>query len=59
MPTIANFSQRLDKPLMEAIEVEHFSKVYPGGTKAVDDISFDVEEGEAWGSMDLTLPGKP
>ena len=36
---------------MKAIEVEHLTKIFPGGIKAVDDISFDVDEGEMWGFL--------
>lgn len=31
---------------MPILEVKHVSKIYGGGTKALDDISFSVEEGE-------------
>jgi ABC-2 type transport system ATP-binding protein len=43
---------------MKAIEVEHLSKIYPGGIRAVDDISFNVEEGEVWGFLGPNGAGK-
>jgi ABC-2 type transport system ATP-binding protein len=46
------------KQPLKAIEVEHLSKFYPGGIKAVDDISFDVQEGEVWGFLGPNGAGK-
>ena len=40
------------------IEAEHLSKFYPPKTKAVDDISFAVEEGEVYGFLGPNGAGK-
>ena len=37
------------------ITVKDLVEVYPDGTKAVDNISFDVEEGEFFGFQDPTV----
>jgi len=42
---------------MAAIEVQHLSKAYPG-VKAVDDVSFTVEEGEIFGMVGPNGAGK-
>jgi ABC-2 type transport system ATP-binding protein len=41
-----------------AIDVDSLTKVYPGGTKAVDEISFMVEEGEIFGLLGPNGAGK-
>lgn len=41
-----------------AVEVSGLTKVYPGGTKAVDSISFDVKEGEIFGLLGPNGAGK-
>ncbi len=43
---------------MKAIEVDSLTKVYSNGTKAVDDISFSVEEGEIFGMLGPNGAGK-
>ena len=40
------------------IQVENLVKVYPGGTKAVDDITFSVAEGEFFGFLGPNGAGK-
>jgi len=42
----------------KAIEVNSLTKVYPNGTRAVDDISFSVEEGEIFGLLGPNGAGK-
>jgi ABC-2 type transport system ATP-binding protein len=41
-----------------AVQVSGLTKVYPGGTKAVDDISFEVREGEIFGLLGPNGAGK-
>jgi ABC-2 type transport system ATP-binding protein len=43
---------------MSTIEVEALAKVYPGGTRAVDDVSFAVAEGEFFGFLGPNGAGK-
>jgi len=40
------------------IETENLTKIYPGGVKAVDNISFKVEEGEIFGFLGPNGAGK-
>jgi ABC-2 type transport system ATP-binding protein len=43
---------------MPAIEVDKLVKVYPGGTRAVDGVSFAVEDGEFFGFLGPNGAGK-
>ncbi|HZW56376.1 MAG TPA: ATP-binding cassette domain-containing protein [Nitrososphaerales archaeon] len=43
---------------MKAIEIQSLTKDYGGGAKAVDDISFSVEEGEVFGLLGPNGAGK-
>ena len=43
---------------MHAVEVEELVKVYPGGTRAVDAVSFTVEDGEFFGFLGPNGAGK-
>ncbi|MGQ9780017.1 MAG: ATP-binding cassette domain-containing protein [Bacillota bacterium] len=43
---------------MEAIVVKELTKVYPGGVKAVDKVSFTVEKGEIFGFLGPNGAGK-
>jgi daunorubicin resistance ABC transporter ATP-binding subunit len=40
------------------VEVEHLTKVYPDGTRAVDDVSFGVARGETFGFLGPNGAGK-
>jgi ABC-type multidrug transport system ATPase subunit len=42
----------------DIINVENLAKVYPGGTRAVDGISFSVSEGEFFGFLGPYGAGK-
>jgi ABC-type multidrug transport system ATPase subunit len=42
----------------DIINVENLAKVYPGGTRAVDGISFSVSEGEFFGFLGPNGAGK-
>src|SRR5438093_12138562 len=44
--------------LRPLIEVENLVKVYPDGTRAVDDVSFQVEAGEIFGFLGPNGAGK-
>ena len=41
-----------------AVQVSGLTKIYPGGTKAVDDVSFEVKEGEIFGLLGPNGAGK-
>ena len=41
-----------------AIQVKSLTKTYPGGTKAVDEVTFDVREGEIFGLLGPNGAGK-
>lgn len=43
---------------MKVITTEHLSKIYDGGKKAVDDISFGLEQGEVFGFLGPNGAGK-
>jgi ABC-2 type transport system ATP-binding protein len=43
---------------VKAIEVDSLTKVYPDGTRAVDGVSFSVEEGEIFGLLGPNGAGK-
>jgi len=44
--------------MAKRIEVEGLTKVYPDGTRAVDDVSFHVDEGEMFGFLGPNGAGK-
>ena len=48
----------LDKPMSDIISVKNLVEVYSDGTKAVDDISFNVGEGEFFGFLGPNGAGK-
>lgn len=43
---------------MKAISIENLSKVYPGGKKAVDNISISLAPGEVFGFLGPNGAGK-
>ena len=43
---------------MKAVETEGLSKIYTGGNKAVDNISFCLEQGEVFGFLGPNGAGK-
>ena len=43
---------------MNAVDVQHLSKVYRGGIKAIDDVSFTVGEGNVFGFLGPNGAGK-
>jgi ABC-2 type transport system ATP-binding protein len=59
-----NTAQRLEAAESEegksplAVQVSGLTKVYPGATRAVDDISFEVKEGEIFGLLGPNGAGK-
>ena len=40
------------------LEIKHFTKSYKGGTKAVDDLSLTVEDGDIYGFIGHNGAGK-
>ncbi|WXG44803.1 MAG: ATP-binding cassette domain-containing protein [Promethearchaeati archaeon SRVP18_Atabeyarchaeia-1] len=44
--------------MANAIEVAKLTKIYPGGLKAVDEVSFNIEEGEIFGFLGPNGAGK-
>src|SRR5512133_3927488 len=40
------------------LKIEHLSKVYPNGTQALNDVSFEVKEGEFLAVIGLSGSGK-
>ena len=49
---------RPERPAPPAVRVEGLTKVYPNGLKAVDSVSFEVEEGEVFGLLGPNGAGK-
>src|SRR5437867_2503827 len=45
-------------PLMEVVRVEGLGKTYPGGTKALEDVSFSIQKGEIFCLLGRNGAGK-
>jgi ABC-2 type transport system ATP-binding protein len=42
----------------QAISIQNLSKIYAGGKQALDDVSFDVEQGSIFGLLGPNGAGK-
>jgi ABC-2 type transport system ATP-binding protein len=58
MVILSNDNYKLDKSMSDIISVKNLVEVYSDGTKAVDDISFNVGEGEFFGFLGPNGAGK-
>lgn len=43
---------------MDAVSVAHLSKIYPGGTEALADVSFKISRGRVFCLLGRTAPEK-
>lgn len=48
----------LSSPIPDMLRIEHLTKVYPNGTVALQDVSFEVKEGEFLAVIGLSGSGK-